>query len=69
MEFYDVEPFLLLPAVLDLRPLVREPYLGSRPVGAAKALQWLITQVYSLTPDPPPWRPLCSIFLGYSLTL
>ena len=24
MEIYDVEPLLLLPAVLDLRPLVRE---------------------------------------------
>ena len=27
MEIYDVEPFLLLPAVPDLRPLARETYL------------------------------------------
>ena len=47
MEIYDVEPFLLLPAVLDLRPLVREPYLVSLPVGAGIALQGLVTQVDS----------------------
>ena len=47
MGIYDGGPFLLLPAVLDLRPLVREAYLVSLPVGAGIALQGLITQVYS----------------------
>ena len=28
MEIYDVEPVLLLPAVLDIRPLVREPLVA-----------------------------------------
>ena len=46
MEIYDVEPVLLLPAVLDLRPLVRLTYLVSHPIGAGMALQGLITQVF-----------------------
>ena len=47
MEIYDGRPSLLLPAALHCRPLVREAYLVSLPVGAGIALQGLITQVYS----------------------
>ena len=50
---YDVEPFLLLPPVLDLRLLFRELFIAgahllssSTLVGAEIALRGLITQVY-----------------------
>ena len=43
---FGVEPFLLLPAVLDLRPLARWTYLVSLPVGAGIALQGLVTQIH-----------------------
>ena len=39
-EIYDGGPCLLLPAVLDLRPLAREAYLVSLPVGAGIALKY-----------------------------
>ena len=45
MEIYDIKPFPLLPAVLDLRPPVKEPDLVSRPVGAGIALQGLIDKL------------------------
>ena len=45
MDIYDCGPCLMLPAVLDLRPLVREAYLVSLPVGAGIALQGLVAQV------------------------
>ena len=52
MENYDVEPFLLLPPVLDLRLLFRKLFRdgahllsSSGLVGAGIALQGLITQV------------------------
>ena len=55
MENYEVEPFLLLPPVFDLRLLFRELFideahlLSSRSLlGAGRALQGLITQVVLL---------------------
>ena len=53
MEIYAGGPLLLLPAVLDLRPLIREVDLVSLPVGAGIALQGLIAQ------DPVRAHPLC----------
>ena len=51
--------FVLLPTVLDLRPLVGEAHLVSLPVGAGIALQGLITQVIVLggAPPAPPLHP------------
>ena len=47
---YDIEPSLILPAVLDLRPLFRELFIAesnllSVQVVARISLQGLITQV------------------------